>query len=413
MDLFALMAALLTVTAVFSWVNHQTLKLPTTIGVMLIALVSSLALILLHTLGLDVETRASEIIESIDFDRTVLGGMLAFLLFAGALHVDLGSLAEQKGMIALLATCGVVLSTAIVGVLTFFTAGMLGLDLPWIYCFLFGALISPTDPIAVLALLKKARVPKSLEIKIVGESLFNDGVGVVVFLVLLHGVGDGDGLSFTRGGLLFVQEAIGGSLYGLVVGWIAFQMLRRVDDRHVEVLVTLALVTGSYALAATLHLSGPIAIVVAGLYIGTHGRRYAMSDTTRMHLDSFWELLDNILNAVLFVLIGLEVLVISFASGGLGLGVIAIGIVLLSRFLSVGGVVSVLHRFRKFSPGVVSILTWGGLRGGISVALALGLPRGPEREIVLVATYAVVIFSIVVQGLTVGKLASRVSKSGT
>jgi CPA1 family monovalent cation:H+ antiporter len=272
------------------------------------------------------------------------------------------------------------------------------------YCFLFGALISPTDPIAVLSILKSIRVPKSLETKISGESLFNDGVAVATFLILLDIVTKGHAIAPEAIVFLFAREALGGIVFGLAIGLLAYWMLKRVDNYQVEVLITLGLVTGGYALADTLHISGPISIVVAGLLIGNHGRLFAMSEKTRTNLDMFWELVDEILNAVLFVLIGLEVLVLTFTREYMTAAILAIPIVLLVRFISVGVPVTLLRFFRSFSPHVVKILTWSGLRGGISIALALSLPDSPQRDVILVVTYGVVIFSILVQGLTIRKV---------
>jgi CPA1 family monovalent cation:H+ antiporter len=289
----------------------------------------------------------------------------------------------------------------------------LGISLPLIHCLLFGALISPTDPIAVLGILKTAHAPKSLETKIAGESLFNDGVAVVVFLVLFGIAVSGHEISAAHIGLLFLEEAIGGVLFGLVIGGITFYMLKGIDNYSVEVLLTLALVMGGYTLATLIHVSGPIAIVVAGLMIGNHGRSFAMSEQTRGHLDTFWELVDEILNAVLFVLIGLELLLISFTGKHLFAALLIIPIVLLARLASVALPIGVLRLKRQFSPGVIKVLTWGGLRGGISVALALSLPAGPERNLILTVTYLVVVFSIIVQGLSIGQLVKSVTAAQT
>jgi CPA1 family monovalent cation:H+ antiporter len=411
MSLFETATILISLAALFGYFNYHVTRLPTTIGVMMIALVMSSGMIVLHELRVvDLLDPAAKLLSKVDFNETVMQGMLSFLLFAGALHVDLTDLSEQRGPVAMLATVGVVLSTALVGCLMWLLFGALELDISLLYCLIFGALISPTDPIAVLGILKSIGVPKALETKITGESLFNDGVGVVVFLALLQiATGAEHGAEISALGIagLFVQEAIGGALFGLGAGWIAYRMLKTVDNYQVEVLVTLALVMGGYAVAGRLHLSGPIAIVVAGLLIGNHGRAMAMSERTRENLDTFWELVDEILNSVLFVLIGLEVLVLTFTREYLIAGLAAIPLVLLARLLSVSFTINFLRRFQIFPPHVVRILTWGGLRGGISVALALALPRGPEREILVAITYLVVLFSIIVQGLTLGPVIRR------
>jgi len=407
MRLFDIIAILISLSAVFSWLNYRVLKLPTAIGLMLSALLMSLMLQLPLFGGL--EHQAEEMLASIDFDQTLLHGMLSFLLFAGALHVNLNDLAQQRWVIGILSTVGVVGATFLIGGGVYYLFAWLDIEVPFIYCLLFGSLISPTDPIAVLGILKSAGAPKTLETKITGESLFNDGVAVVVFLVLA-GIASGEGeASATSIATLFVKEAIGGLVFGLLTGSLAFYMLKRIDNYQVEVLVTLALVTGGYAAAEHLHLSAPIAIVVAGLLIGNHGRRSAMSDKTREHLDTFWELVDEILNAVLFVLIGLEVLVISLRDDYLLAGVLAIPLILVVRLFSVGLPITLMRPFRTFTPGVVSILTWAGLRGGISVALALSLPSGEMRDLLLTVTYVVVVFSIVVQGLSLGPLVKRLT----
>jgi CPA1 family monovalent cation:H+ antiporter len=407
MDLFNILAILITLAAVFSYINFRYIGLPVTIGVMVIALSMSLMLNLLGSFGLGLKPQAELLLRNIDFDRTLLHGMLSFLLFAGALHIDINDLIELKWSIGALATVGTLISTFLVGTLTWFVLGWFGIGLSYLYCLLFGALISPTDPIAVLSILKTAGAPKSLEMRITGESLFNDGVGIVVFLVILEMATGTHGVSAGHIGLLFVQEVIGGVLFGLGIGYLAYQMLKSVDNYQVELLITIALVAGGYALADALHLSGPIAIVVAGLLIGNHGRLFGMSEKTRAHLDVFWELVDEILNAVLFVLIGLEVLVLTFTKQYLLVSLLIIPLVLFARFVAIGIPVTLLRPFRAFSPGAVRIMTWGGLRGGISVALALSLPPGRERDVILAITYAVVVFSIVVQGLTLGRMVKR------
>jgi CPA1 family monovalent cation:H+ antiporter len=412
MDLLDLIAVIISIAALFSYLNHRFIKLPNTIGVMLIALLFSLLLLAIDALTGGIREPVLAMLNSVDFSETLMQGMLSFLLFAGALHVNIEDLARQKWVIALLATAGILTSTFIIGALSWMLLGLLGFEVALIYCLLFGALISPTDPIAVLGILKKAGVPKTLETKVTGESLFNDGIGVVIFVVLL-GIATGKAEASVSSVMLLIgQEALGGVLFGLLLGYVVFRLMQRIDDYSVEVLLTLALVMGGYSAAHALHVSGPIAIVVAGLFIGNHGRLLAMSATTRHRLDNFWELVDEILNAVLFVLIGLEVLVISSGTGYLPLGallaaaMLAIPLVLLARLVSVGIPVTVMRRFRSFTPNAVRVLTWGGLRGGISVALALSLPvtTGPERDILLVMTYVVVLFSILVQGLTINRL---------
>jgi CPA1 family monovalent cation:H+ antiporter len=401
MDFFEIIAILLTLSAFFSFINYKLLRLPNTIGLMLIGLLFSLLLIAIGWFVPDSKQWAVAMLIQIDFNKTLLHGMLGFLLFAGALHVNINDLRQQYRIILGLATAGTVISTILVGVTGWWLFSLLRLNIPFIYCLLFGALISPTDPIAVLGILKKAGTPKSLEIKIVGESLFNDGVGVVIFLILLDMAGSGHEMDFVEVFTLFVREALGGGMLGLGTGMLAYWMLKQVDNYQVEILITLGLVTGGYVLAESLHLSAPIAIVVAGLLIGNHGRSFAMSEHTRQNLDTFWQLADEVLNAVLFLLIGLEVMVLSYNWLSFAGALLGIFIVLSARLVSVSVPIYILKRFRAFSPHVVKMLTWGGLRGGISIALALSLPAGPERDTLLAITYGVVVFSILVQGLTI------------
>ncbi len=403
MDLINTITVLICLSALFGYINHRLLKLPVKIGLMVIALAMSLALVLLNALGIGLAVDARGFVQGIDFNLALMQGMLSFLLFAGALHVNLDDLFQQKWIVGILASVGVVLSTFIVGTASYYAFGLVGLELPYTYCLLFGALISPTDPIAVVGIMKLARAPKTLETKMTGESLFNDGVGIVLFLVLLDVAVSGEA-SVPAIVTLFVGEAIGGVAIGLVLGYPAFRMLKKTEQYQVEILITLALVMGGYRVATLLHASGPIAVVVIGLLIGNHGRTLAMSETTREHLDSFWELIDELLNAILFVLIGLVVVDISFRLDYLQATLLAIPIVLCSRFVSVGLPIQLLSLFREFSNRAVWILTWGGLRGGISVALALSLPATPERDAIVSITYGVVAFSIIVQGLTIGRV---------
>jgi CPA1 family monovalent cation:H+ antiporter len=406
------MAVLLVLAAGLGYVNHRLLKLPPTVGLMALTLLGSLVVIAVGLVYPEAEQQAIRFIHGIDFNQALLQGMLGFLLFAGALHIDLDDLSRQKVVIAVLATVGVVLSSAIVGGLVWCLLALLGMKIGLIYCLLFGALISPTDPVAVLALLKQVGAPKPLEVTIAGESLFNDGVGVVVFLGLLD-VATSGGVGPGQLAELFLREAVGGAVFGLVIGYVAYRLLKPVDNYQVEILISLALVAGGYALAHALHLSGPIAMVVAGLLIGNHGRSFAMSATTVEHLDAFWELIDEILNAVLFVLLGLEVLAVTFTAADLAAGLLTIPAVLLARLVSVALPVWLLNLRRSIDRPTVSVLTWGGLRGAISVALALSLPRElVERNLILVVTYVVVVFSILVQGLTIGPLARRWMAAG-
>ena len=409
MSIIDTVSILISLAAIFSYINYRFLKIPNTIGLLVIALLMSLGIVILGKMGLPIQDKAKALLKGIDFNEALMQGMLSALLFAGALHVRLEELIKQRWVVAVLASVGVIASTFMVGYASYFIFGLLGLDIPLIYCLLFGSLISPTDPIAVLGILKTVGAPKSLETKIAGESLFNDGVAIVVFLVLLNiagagGHGEPSEVSAMSIATLFAQEALGGALFGLVIGFIAFRMLASIDNYQVEILLTLGLVLGGYSLASALHISGPIAIVVAGLIIGNKGRKYAMSDKTREHLDNFWELIDEILNAMLFVLIGLEVLVLTFNTQYLLAGIIMIPTVLLIRFISVGVPVSLMKLRQSFTPKIVRILTWGGLRGGISIALVLTLPHGENREALLMITYVIVVFSILIQGMTVGKL---------
>jgi len=404
MDLLSIIALLVTMSALFSYINYRFLKLPMSIGVMILALFLSFCLILTEAFLPGIEENARTLLGNIDFEKFLMRGMLGYLLFAGALHVNINDLREQKWIISSLASFGVIASTLMVGFFTSFVFDLLDQDVPFIYCLLFGSLISPTDPIAVLSILKAAKAPKGLETKIAGESLFNDGIGVVVFTVLLSLIDGNHTLDPGHVGLFLLEEALGGAVLGGLLGWIAYKMLKSVDHYHVEILITLALVMGGYELAAALHTSPAITVVVAGLLIGNRGRLLAMSDNTRERLDTFWEMVDEILNASLFVLLGLEILVLNFTLGYFAAGLIMIPLVLLSRLITVSIPIFALRTFRTFTPGVIKILTWGGLRGGISVALALSLPAGSSRDIILVMTYAVVIFSIIVQGLTIKKL---------
>lgn len=409
MSLFEVSAIILTLAAMASYLNYRFLRLPSTIGLMLVPLLVSLLLILVNKAGVRIDDYVRPVLAKINFNEVLFNGMLSFLLFAGALHIDLGVLRKEGWSVAALATFGVAISTFLVAALMFLALGALGLAVPFLPCLIFGALISPTDPIAVLALLKHARAPVELETRIAGESLFNDGVGVVIFVVLYEMfVGDpGTASNGWHVAGLFLQEGVGGIVLGVILGYIAYRLLKSVDNYRVEVLITLALAMGGYALANYLHTSGPLAIVAAGLVVGNHGRAYAMSDETRENVDTFWELIDEVLNAVLFVLIGLEVLILPFPVVYLLAGLAAIPVALLARFASVGATVGALRLGRILGPQQVLILTWGGLRGGISVALALSVPEQAHRDLIVTMTYSVVVFSILVQGLTMPRLLAK------
>jgi len=403
-------AVLISLSALFAYINHRFIGLPTTIGVMVIAMLASLGLYLVGLMGfMDVHQQAISLLAEVDFNQTLLHGMLSFLLFAGALHVNLNQLRQQKWVILSLATVGVCISTFLVGTATYYLLAILSCHLPYIYCLLFGALISPTDPIAVMATVKRLGVSSELETTISGESLFNDGVGVVVFTVLLMLLQTNAELNAAHVGFIFLEEAVGGIVFGLILGAVGYYLLNTIDNYKVEVLITLALVMGGYGLAMALHTSGPIAVVVAGLIIGNMVRKHAMSDQTRQSVDDFWELIDEMLNVILFALIGLEMLIIPFESQWLIAGVLLILVVILVRVVSVGLPIQLIRLKAKLAPNLVKILVWGGLRGGISVALALSLPDGESRDLVLFITYVIVVFSIVVQGLTIGPFIKKMT----
>jgi CPA1 family monovalent cation:H+ antiporter len=406
MNILDLSALLITLAAAFAYLNLRFIGLPTTIGVMFLAICASLTMVLAGQFGFaETLNEAREIVRGIDFDEALMNGMLSFLLFAGALHVKLEELVKYRWLVGILASVGVVFTTFVVGTGAWAIFNLLGIELPWIYGLLFGALIAPTDPVAVLAVLKSAGVPKSLETKIAGESLFNDGVAVVVFIVVSGIAVSGEEASALHIAELFIHEAVGGAIFGLVLGYITYWLLKPIDNYQVEILLTLSLVAGGYALAHSLHLSGPIAMVVAGLLIGNRGRRFAMSERTRDRLDDFWELIDEVLNAVLFLIIGIEILAISVGGQLVLAGVAMIPLVLLARWVSVLVPVQLLSVWKEFPPSVIKVMTWGGLRGGISVALALSLPASPEREVLVTTAYCVVVFSILVQGTTMQRVA--------
>ncbi|CAM8635189.1 NhaP NhaP-type Na+/H+ and K+/H+ antiporters [Oxalobacteraceae bacterium] len=404
-------AICLVLTALLAYLNFRYIRLPITIGVMVAALLLSLLVILLDLAGADfgLHRKMEAMLRAIDFSNVLMQGMLSFLLFAGALHIDLSELRAYRWQVLILAFFSTLLSTFIVGLAAWYVLPFIGISMPLLYCLLFGALISPTDPIAVMGILKSAGIPKNLELVISGESLFNDGVGVVIFSILMSMLLIGEAPTFHEGLGLLMHEAGGGLLYGLLIGYITFHLLRSIDNYQVEVMITLAAVMGGYVLASKLHVSGPLAMVVAGLVVGNHGRELAMSDTTRLYVDMFWEMIDDILNAVLFVLIGMEVMLIAFSWSLFAAGLAMVIMTLIARALTVWVPVHYLPGYFNLPRGAGLVLTWGGLRGGISVALALSLPSGGERDVILSLTYCIVVVSILVQGLTVGKLAAKVT----
>ena len=404
MNIPSILALLLTFAALTSYLNHRFLKLPTTVALVIFSLGSSLLILLASHTGFVWPQQAQKLVRGVDFGGALMNGMLGFLLFAGSLHVPLDELREHRWPVAILATIGVLLTLLFVAVMMQWVFQALGLQVPWIYCLIFGALISPTDPIAVLEMLRRAGAPPALETGIAGESLFNDGVGVVAFVACyqLLGHDSAQSIDWSRFWLLVLWQVVGGLGLGVGLGWGTYHLLKTVDDYSVEILMTLALVSGGYTFATKVGFSGPLAIVAAGLFVGNVARREVMSRRTRERLDDFWELIDGILNAVLFVLIGLTVLSLRPTGGALLAGCLAIPVVLVARWLSIGALVTLLwpeHDY-PFPLHSIKLLTWGGLRGGIPVALALALPAGHVRELLLTITYFIVVFSVVVQGLT-------------
>jgi CPA1 family monovalent cation:H+ antiporter len=406
MDLYGIITLLIVLTAAFSYINYRFIRLPPTIGIMLMSMICSLAIILIGIFDPALVQAPIRLIALLDFEHLLMRVLLSFLLFAGAIQIDVGKLKKELAPIITFATIGVLLSTVVVSVLMYFCFGVFGMSVPFIYCLLFGALISPTDPISVLGILKQAKIPSSLEIKISGESLFNDGVGVVVFATILEVAYLGTShISAGQVAWAFLKEAGGGIIWGAMLGYTCIFLLRSINQYQVEILITLALVMGGYLLATVLHISGPLAMVVAGLIVGNKKRHEVMSDTTGDHLGKFWELLDEILNAFLFLIIGFELLIFSFDARIIYIGLAAIIIVLLARFLSVFLPANLLLFRRSFERNMIPVLTWGGLRGGLSMAMALSLPASMYRNEFVSITYIIVVFSIMVQGLTIGKLA--------
>lgn len=405
MELYYSFSVLIVLTAIFSYLNLRYLKLPSAIGIMLLAMIVSISLVIAGKSYPDMFTGFTDIIASVDFTEVLMGSMLNFLLFAGAIHISLHDLRKQRIPVMMFSTVGVIISTFIVGTILYFTFILLGVTIPFIECLVFGALISPTDPIAVIGILKKAGIRKSLEIKVAGESLFNDGVAVVLFAVLLQlARGSEVDLTFLHISGLFLQEAGGGIAMGLLLGFIASQGIKRINSYNVTVMITLAVVMGGYLVTRMLHISGPLTMVAAGLVIGNYGKAVAMSAADKDYLDKFWELIDEILNAMLFLIIGFELLLIPNLQQYWLIGPLTILIVLLARFFSIWLPIKFVPNIGSFDARTITILVWGGLRGGVSVALALTIDDHLHHNLFLAITYYVVVFSIVVQGLTVGRL---------
>ena len=408
MKYYEILTILIVICAVFAYINARFIKLPPAIGIMILSLLSSLAIIIIGRTDSGFSAFAVNMIKVIDFRTLLMQSMLGFLLFAGSVHIDTGMLKKERTQVATLAVFSTLLSTAIVAGLLYLVFYIAGFHIAFIYCLLFGALISPTDPIAVLSVLKTAGIPRSLEMKIAGESLFNDGIGVVIFVTILEvaqtGISKLSGLDII---LLFIREAGGGILYGVILGYVGLMLLRRINSYQVEVLITVAIVMGGYQLANMLHISGPLAMVMAGLIIGSKSKGAVMSANSRDYLNKFWELVDEILNALLFMLMGFEMLVIPATEGLALVSVATVFIVLIARWISVA-VPMVAFRFRNsFEKRAITILSWGGLKGGLSIAMALSLPQEMYKDQFVAMTYTVVVFSIIVQGLSIGKIARR------
>ena len=414
MELYYSFSVLIVLASFFAYLNIRFLKLPSTIGIMIIAMITSMLLVIFGNVFPNSLTDFSKLIADVDFTEVLMGAMLNFLLFAGAIHINLKDLREQRGPIMVFSTVSVVISTFFVATILYYIIPLFGINLPFIYCMLFGALISPTDPIAVLSILKNANVPKSLETKIAGESLFNDGVAVVVFAVILQLAQDPTiDFSLPHVSWLLIKEALGGFILGTILGIGASKAMRKIDDYNVSVLITLSVVMGGYLIAHGMHISGPLTMVAAGIIIGNYGKKTAMSATTKDYLNKFWELIDEILNAILFLFIGFELLLIPNILSFWGIGLMCIVIVLFSRLMSIWIPTKIIPFKKKFQPSTIKILVWGGLRGGVSIALALSIEEGPNKQIILAITYFVVVFSIIVQGLTIGKLANRILPKAT
>jgi CPA1 family monovalent cation:H+ antiporter len=411
-DYYSIITILIVLSALFGYINVRVLKLPITIGLMVITIVFTIIIIAISQFDDTLLLQERELIGSINFKEVLFDIMLSFLLFAGALHTNFEQLKIQRWPVLVFATAGVLVCSFLVGTIIFFVIQLIDLNVDFIYCLLFGALISPTDPIAVLGILKQAGAPKKLETKIVGESLFNDGVGVVIFLTILEIAKGGAEVTFGHVAEMFAVEVLGGIALGLLLGWITFRLMKSIDDYDVEVIITIAAVMGGTLLAQNFHLSAPLAMVSCGLMVGNDTmRNQAMSKITETYVDKFWELIDVLLNTILFVLIGMEMLILNFEKNFILAGLLAVPIVLICRYLSLWHPIKFFAKKLEFIPNTNLIMTWGGLRGGISIALALSLTTDMHRELFLVITYIIVVFSIIGQGLSVGPLIKRLAKN--
>lgn len=405
---FAITSTILALAMSLAYLNHRFIKMPSTIAVMTGSLIISLGLLLSQYLGYHaLQAQAASALSKIDFYDILINGMLGFLLFAGAINIDIQELKKQKWEVGILATVSTLASTLIVGAVMYYLLPLLHIQLPLIYCLLFGALISPTDPIAVLAIFKDLGAPRRLSVIVESESLFNDGVAIVIFLTLYQLAFNGQSITLHAVAFLFLKQAVGGILYGTGLGVLTYWLIKPITDHKMEILITLTAVMAGYSFGQSLHVSAPLAIVVAGLFIGNRGRDFYMSKRARESLDTFWGLIDEVLNAILFLLIGLEILIIKFTASELALAVFAIPVVLLTRYVTVAFPITILKRWRAYNPHAINVMAWGGLRGGLAVALALSLPNTANRHLILVLTYTIVLFSILVQGLTIRPLIRR------
>lgn len=412
MELYYSFSILIVLATIFEFINHRLLRLPSAIGIMIIAVSISLILAMFGDALLPKTTESLiSLITKIDFTEILMGAMLNFLLFAAAIHINIKDLRENLLPVVMFSSVGIVISTFVVGIGAYYILPLVGVKMPVLYCLVFGALISPTDPVAVLSVLKNAKVSKSLETKVAGESLFNDGTAVVVFTVILQlATGKNIDLTLENILMLLIREAGGGLVLGFVLGFVALRAMQKINEYIFSVLVTLSVVMGGYLIAHSLHISGPLTMVSAGLLIGNHimghmdEKSFEVKSETRDYLLKFWELIDEILNAVLFLFIGLVLLMMKEMNKYILSGVICIAIVLIARWVSILLSAIFMASKNRFSPQTIKVLVWGAIRGGVSIALAISIPKGIYSNVIISLTYCVVVFSIIVQGLTIGKM---------